>query len=177
MPLVVLEPGAEDVCRKKAIVSEITITVAESAEDIAAVRDLFKEYAAWLGFSLCFQGFDQELATLPGKYASPAGRLLLARSDDVVAGCGALRALELGVCEMKRLYVRPEFRGRRLGLMLAKSLIEEAKLIGYNFMRLDTVPKQMGDANRLYRSLGFYEIPAYYDNPQPEVSYLELRLC
>lgn len=156
--------------------NEIDITVAESAEDIATLRELFKEYAAWLGFSLCFQGFDQELETLPGKYASPSGRLLLARCDELVAGCGALRPLEPGICEMKRLYVRPQFRGRRLGLMLAKRLIEDAKLIGYDFMRLDTVPKQMSDANRLYGLLGFYEIAPYYDNPQPGVSYLELRL-
>jgi ribosomal protein S18 acetylase RimI-like enzyme len=135
-----------------------------------------EEYAAWLGFSLCFQGFDQELAALPDKYASPSGRLPLARCDDVVVGSGALRPLEPGTCEMKRLYVRPEFRGRQLGLKLAQRLIDEARLIGYDFMRLDTVPKPMADANRLYRSLGFYEIAAYYNNPQPEVSYLELRL-
>lgn len=158
------------------VADEITISVAESPDDISVARELFLEYANWLGFSLCFQGFDIELATLPGKYAAPAGRLLLARCGDMHAGCGALRPLEPGICEMKRLYVRPEFRGRRLGLMLTKRLIADAKLIGYDLMRLDTVPKQMADANRLYRSLGFYEIPPYYSNPQPEVCYLELRL-
>ncbi len=155
---------------------EITISAAESPQDIAEAGKLFQEYAEWLGFSLCFQGFDKELATLLCKYASPAGRLLLARCAGALAGCGALRPLEPGICEMKRLYVRPQFRGRRLGLMLAERLIADAKIIGYDFMRLDTLPKQMADANRLYRSLGFYEIPAYYDNPQPEVCYLELRL-
>ena len=152
------------------------ITVAESPGDIASARELFLEYAAWLGFSLCFQGFDQELATLPGKYASPEGRLLLARCDGVLAGCGALRPLQASICKMKRLYVRPDFRGRKLGLALAERLIAEAKSIGYEFMRLDTVPSQMADANRMYRRLGFYEIPSYYHNPQPDVSYLELRL-
>ncbi len=158
------------------VADDITITEAKSSEDIAAVRELFKEYAAWLGFSLCFQGFDMELATLPGKYASPTGRLLLARCGGSLAGCGALRPLETRICEMKRLYVRPEFRGRRLGFLLAERLIAEAKHIGYDYMRLDTLPKQMTDANRLYHSMGFYEIPAYYHNPEPEVCYLELRL-
>lgn len=152
------------------------ITVAESQEDIAAARELFLEYARWLGFSLCFQGFDQELAILPGKYASPRGRLLLARCDGGLAGCGALRPWQDSICEMKRLYVRPEFRGRGLGLALAERLIQEAKSIGYDFMRLDTLPSQMADANRMYRGLGFYDIAPYYKNPQPEVSYLELRL-
>ena len=152
------------------------ISVAESPEDIAAARELFLEYARLLGFSLCFQGFDQELATLPGKYASPAGRLLLARRDGVLAGCGALRPLQGSICEMKRLYVRPAFRGLRLGLALAERLIADAKDIGYDFMRLDTVPSQMPDANRMHRRLGFNEIAPYYDNPQPDVSYLELRL-
>lgn len=153
-----------------------SITIAESPDDIAAARELFLEYAQWLGFSLCFQGFDQELASLPGKYASPAGRLFLARCKAELAGCGALRPLQPGICEMKRLYVRPAFRGRKLGLALAGRLIAEAKSIGYDFMRLDTVPSQMGDANRMYDALGFYEIPPYYENPQPEVRYLELRL-
>lgn len=155
---------------------QVLISIAESADDIAHARELFNEYAAWLGFSLCFQGFDQELATMPGKYASPAGRLLLARCDGALSGCGALRPLEPSICEMKRLYVRLEFRGLGLGLKLTQRLIDEARSIGYEFMRLDTVPSQMADANRLYRSLGFYEIPAYYKNPQPEVCYLELRL-
>jgi ribosomal protein S18 acetylase RimI-like enzyme len=158
------------------LVDEITIAVADAPNDIAAARELFVEYAEWLGFSLCFQGFDKELATLPGKYAAPVGRLLLARCDGRLAGCGALHPLEPGICEMKRLYVRPEFRGRRLGLMLAERLIADARQIGYDFMRLDTLPNKMGDANKLYRSLGFYEIPPYYNNPQPEVCYLELRL-
>jgi ribosomal protein S18 acetylase RimI-like enzyme len=154
---------------------EISIIEAGSPEDIGVARELFKEYADWLGFSLCFQGFDNELATLPGKYSAPAGRLLLARCDGAVAGCGALRPLDPRICEMKRLYVRPQFRGRRLGFLLAEHLIGDAKAIGYDFMRLDTVP-QLADANRLYRSLGFYEIPAYYNNPLPEVCYMELRL-
>lgn len=154
----------------------ISISVAESEGDFAAARELFLEYAEWLGFSLCFQGFDKELATLPGKYASPAGRLLLARCQGELAGCGALRPLERSICEMKRLYVRPNFRGRRLGLALAERLIADARAIGYEFMRLDTVPRQMGDANRMYRRLGFYDIPAYCYNSQPDVSYLELRL-
>lgn len=153
-----------------------SISAAESEQDFAAARELFLEYAEWLGFSLCFQGFDKELATLPGKYASPAGRLLLARCDGKLAGCGALRPLERSICEMKRLYVRPDFRGRRLGLALAERLIADARAIGYEFMRLDTVPRQMGDANRMYRRLGFYDIPAYCYNSQPDVSYLELRL-
>jgi ribosomal protein S18 acetylase RimI-like enzyme len=155
---------------------QITISVAVSPDDIAAAGELLREYAAWLGFSLCFQGFEEELATLPGKYAEPAGRLLLARCAGVLAGCGALRPLEPGICEMKRLYVRPQFRGRRLGSMVAEHLIADAKVIGYDFMRLDTLPKRMAGAIQLYRSLGFYEIPAYYSNPQAEVSYLELRL-
>jgi putative acetyltransferase len=155
---------------------QIAIAVAESPDEIEQARELFREYAEWLGFSLCFQGFDEELATLPGKYASPAGRLLLARCAGELAGCGALRPLEPGICEMKRLYVRPQFRGRRLGLMLAERLIADAKAIGYEFMRLDTLPKKMTDANRMYRAMGFYDIPAYYNNPQPDVCYLELRL-
>jgi putative acetyltransferase len=156
--------------------AQLSIAQARSPEDIAEVRTLFLEYANWLGFSLCFQGFDQELASLPGKYAPPEGRLLLATYDGQVAGYGALRPIEPGICEMKRLYVRPEFRGRRLGLKLATSLIDEARLIGYERMRLDTIPKQMADAHRMYVQLGFYEIPAYYDNPQASPCFMELRL-
>lgn len=154
----------------------VTIHVAEVPEDVARARELFEEYAAGLGFSLCFQDFDQELATLPGKYAPPAGRLLLACCDDAVAGCGALRPLKPGICEMKRLYVRPAFRGRHLGRRLAETLMAEAKVIGYASMRLDTIPQKMAEAERLYRGLGFREIPAYYDNPREGVRYFELRL-
>jgi len=153
-----------------------SITQADSPEDIAEVRTLFLEYAKWLGFSLCFQGFEQELASLPGKYAPKGGRLLLARFNGAVAGCGALRPLEPGICEMKRLYIRPQFRGLGLGLKLATRLIDEARLIGYERMRLDTIPTQMADAHRMYLKLGFYEIPAYYENPQANPCYMELRL-
>jgi GNAT superfamily N-acetyltransferase len=155
---------------------DITIAPAAGPDDIALARVLFQEYAAWLGFSLSFQGFDQELATLPGKYAPPEGRLLLARHGHEPAGCGALRPLAEGICEMKRLYVRPEQRGSGLGRALAERLIAEARTIGYRSMRLDTIPDQMAGANRLYRALGFHEIPPYCFNPQPNACYLELPL-
>jgi putative acetyltransferase len=155
----------------------VEISGAVSLDDIDAARELFREYAAWLGFSLCFQNFDQELATLPGKYAPPQGRLLLARYDGALAGCGALRPLvSEEICEMKRVYVRPQLRGHRIGRKLTERLIADAKAIGYSFIRLDTIPSRMAEANRIYRELGFYEIEAYYENPQPGVSYLELRL-
>lgn len=156
--------------------AQLSIAQANSPEEFAEVRTLFLEYAEWLEFSLCFQGFDQELASLPGKYAPPEGRLLLARHNGAAVGCGALRQLGPGICEMKRLYVRPQFRGRRLGLKLATMLIDEARLIGYERMRLDTIPDKMPDAYRMYRRLGFYEIPAYCANPQPCPCYMELRL-
>ncbi|HEV7466886.1 MAG TPA: GNAT family N-acetyltransferase [Candidatus Dormibacteraeota bacterium] len=152
------------------------IAEAVAGDELALVRELFEEYAAWLGFSLAFQGFDAELAGLPGAYAPPAGRLLLARCGGAAAGCGGLRPLSGGACEMKRLYVRPAFRGRALGRLLARRLVAEAATTGYARMLLDTIPARMAGAERLYRSLGFREVPAYYDNPVPGVSYLELRL-
>lgn len=152
------------------------ISTASSPQDLTLVRRLFEEYAAWLGFSLEYQGFAQELADLPGKYGSPQGRLLLARCQGVPAGCGALRPLSSATCEMKRLYVRPEFRGRKLGLLLAQRLVADARLLGYQFMRLDTVPAKMGDANRLYRAIGFYEIEPYYESSQPGTCFLERKL-
>src|SRR6185436_8043572 len=138
---------------------------AESAGDIDRARELFEEYAAGLGISLCFQNFDQELAELPGGYAPPSGRLLLAVEEDEVMGCVALRKIGDGVGEMKRLYVRPAFRGRRLGRTLTEKLIAEASLIGYTSMRLDTLPGKMDQAIAMYRSLGFQEIAPYYKNP------------
>jgi ribosomal protein S18 acetylase RimI-like enzyme len=155
---------------------KVALAKARSPAEIAAVRELFVEYSAWLGFSLAYQNFDEELASLPGKYAGPTGRLLLARVDEVAAGCGAIRQLETSVCEMKRLFVKPEFRGYGLGRKLADTLIAEAREIGYSTMRLDTVAEKMGDAVRLYRALGFHEIPAYYSGALAGTVYFELLL-
>jgi GNAT superfamily N-acetyltransferase len=156
--------------------ARVTIRIAESPDDIAQARDLFREYGASLGFPLCFQNFEEELATLPGKYAFPAGCLLLAFVDGAPAGCGALRPLNRDACEMKRLYVRPGYKGQGIGRQLAERLIAEAKLIGYARMRLDTIPAQMMEASRLYLALGFQEIPPYYNSPQAGTSYMELLL-
>ena len=152
------------------------LTQAESAAQIAQARELFLEYAESLGFSLCFQNFEQELAGLPGGYAPPDGRLLLAECEGQVAACVALHKLEQGVCEMKRLYLRPPFRGKGLGRALAERIIAEARQIGYHHMRLDTVEPVMKDAVAMYRKLGFKEIAPYCPNPMPGVVYMELHL-
>ncbi len=154
----------------------LTITQAETDEQIAEIRELFREYEAWLGLDLCFQGFEAELASLPGKYAMPSGRLYIAYVDGRPAGCIALRPLGSGVCEMKRLFVRAGFRGHKLGMRLVRKLIEEARSAGYSKMRLDTFPPKMGKAVSLYQSHGFEQIPAYYDNPHPDVLFMELAL-
>ena len=144
--------------------------------EIEQARELFLEYAAWLGFSLCFQNFDQELADLPGRYAPPDGRLLLAFVEDQLAGCVALRQIDEGVCEMKRLFVRNGFRGHELGRKLIDAIIDEARAIGYQKMRLDTLPAQMATAIHLYRSLGFKEIAPYYETPVEGALFMELSL-
>jgi len=153
----------------------LKILQAETADDWQSARALFEEYAASLGFDLGFQDFAAELAGLPGDYAPPRGRLLLASADGRLAGCVALREIGEGICEMKRLYVRPEFRGLGLGRVLAEAVIAAAREIGYVRMRLDTVPA-MRQARALYHALGFREIPAYRYNPVPGTAFMELRL-
>jgi ribosomal protein S18 acetylase RimI-like enzyme len=153
----------------------VDLVSATSAEQIATVRALFQEYEASLGIELTFQGFAQEVAALPGAYAPPAGRLLLATGGAEPAGCVALRPLEGGICEMKRLYVRPAARGTRLGRRLAETVIREARAIGYTRMRLDTLPS-MKEAFALYQTLGFREIAPYYKTPIVGTRFMELDL-
>lgn len=159
-----------------AAIPGLLITQAETQSQIAQARELFLEYAESLGFSLCFQNFDQELAELPGDYAPPDGRLLLAQIDSEPAGCVALHRIDSAVCEMKRLYLRPGFRGRGLGRVLAQKIISEARRIGYQRMRLDTVEPVMQDAVGMYRKFGFREIAPYRVNPMPGTLYMELSL-
>ncbi len=149
---------------------------AESSSQIMQARELFLEYAQSLGFSLCFQNFDKELADLPGDYVPPEGRLLLATYEDQFAGCVALHKLEPQICEMKRLYLRPQFRGKGLGRALGERIISEARQIGYKCIRLDTVEPVMKDAVVMYRILGFREIAPYRPNPIAGALYMELLL-
>lgn len=153
-----------------------TIVSASSSAQIAQARELFLEYAASLGFSLCFQNFEAELAGLPGDYAPPEGRLLLMEWEGQLAGCGALHKLEPDICEMKRLYLRPQFRGKGLGRTMAERLIADAREIDYQRMRLDTVGPVMKDAVAMYRRLGFKEIAPYRENPMAGTLYMELEL-
>jgi putative acetyltransferase len=154
----------------------LMIVQAETQAQIAHARTLFQEYGDSLGFSLCFQSFEQELAGLPGDYAPPSGRLLLAYSGGKAAGCVALHRFAEGAAEMKRLYVRPEFRGMHIGQQLMDRVIAEARLIGYCTLRLDTIPSIMGKAVELYRSYGFHEIEPYRVNPISGALYMELSL-
>ena len=153
----------------------VEIQEVRDAAGIGQVAMLFREYADSLDFPLDFQDFDQELRTLPGRYDPPMGELLIARVAGKVAGCVGMRPLEPGACEMKRLYVRPAFRGLGIGRALARAIIDRAQSRGYERMRLDTVPS-MTTAQALYRSMGFVEIPAYRYNPIPGTVYLELSL-
>jgi len=151
------------------------IIKAESPAQLSEIRTIFREYEKFLDVDLCFQGFEEELANLPGKYVSPGGALFLAEDGQQVAGCVAVRALEGSSCEMKRLYVRPAYKGTGLGRLLAERVIAEAVKLGYETMRLDTL-ESLTAAMGLYRSLGFKQTDSYYHNPLQNVIYWELPL-
>lgn len=154
---------------------EKNIFLAQAKEQIEVARGLFVEYAESLNFDLCFQNFQKEVDDLPGEYASPAGRLLLAVVDEETAGCIALRKISDDVCEMKRLYVRPKFRGKGIGRNLARTIIDDARAIGYTRMRLDTL-SSMKEAIALYQSLGFTTIEPYRHNPLEGALFMQLTL-
>ena len=157
----------------------VRLITVDTAELIAGTRSIFREYAASLDVDLNFQGFEAELATLPGEYAAPAGQLLLAMVDDDVAGCGAFRPLAdvdyPNACEMKRLYVRPAYRRFGLGRLMAQRLLDDARRAGYSYMLLDTLD-DMESARELYATLGFEDVPPYYYNPIPGAHYLRAKL-
>jgi ribosomal protein S18 acetylase RimI-like enzyme len=156
--------------------ADVTLGEAATESDHEAVRTLFFEYERWLGVDLCFQGFAEEVRLLPGRYAPPRGRLLLARdADGAVAGVVGMWPLDEDTCEMKRLFVRPSCRGRGLGRRLAEAIVETAVRAGYARMRLDTL-ERLTEALMLYRSMGFREIKPYYHNPLESVIYLEREL-
>jgi len=153
----------------------INIIEANTEEHMDHARELFREYEEYLDVDICFQGFEQELKELPGPYAPPGGCLLLAMKGKRAIGCVAVRPLWDDICEMKRLYVRPEFHGRGCGRLLVREIIRRAENIGYRAMRLDTL-SSLKQAMRLYESFGFRKIEPYYDNPLPDVVYWELDL-
>ena len=151
------------------------VVLTESMPEVEEVRKLFLEYEKSLDIDLCFQDFEKELENLPGEYAAPSGRLILAFEDDAIAGCVALRKLSDGACEMKRLYVKPEFRGAGIGRRLAEAVLREARTIGYTKMYLDTLAS-MKEAGGLYRSLGFEETEPYRYNPCEDCRFMALVL-
>jgi putative acetyltransferase len=160
-------------------IDRMEILPADSPQDIEEIRVLFREYEAFLEVDLCFQGFEAELAALPGKYAAPSGVLLIAREGRAAIGCGALRRFgpaQDRICEMKRLYVRPQARGKGAGRQIAGRLIQEGVRLGYHAMVLDTFDK-LAVAMRLYESFGFVRTAPYYDNPLPGVTYWKLDLA
>lgn len=168
-----MRPVERSVLRRKNV---IEIVAADGDEAVGQARVLFKEYASSLGVDLSFQDFAREMAELPGEYAPPGGALLLAFCDSRLAGCAALRPFGKGTCELKRLYIRHQFRGKGLGKRLAVAVIERARECGYRRMRLDTLP-WMHEAVALYRSLGFRSIEAYRPNPVEGAVFMELTLA
>jgi len=153
----------------------MNIKIRLAYDEIPIIRILFEEYTDMLGVNLDFQNYEQELEHLPGKYALPDGRLYLAYAEDNPAGCIALRRVNAEICEAKRLYVRPEFRGQKIGEMLMEQNIRDAAELNYSYMLLDTLAT-MDIAKALYYKLGFYEIDAYYQNPLGNVTYMKLDL-
>ena len=153
----------------------VDVVHAHTSGHINLARELFLDYADWLAIDLCFQGFDKELAALPGDYAPPGGRLLLALANDGPAGCVALRPLTADTAELKRLYVRTNYRGLGIGRRLVERLLDEARHIGYARVRLDSLPT-MTSATALYRSVGFVHCERYYDTPLADTVFMELVL-
>jgi putative acetyltransferase len=145
-------------------------------ELLAETKILFREYEKWLNVSLCFQGFEEEVITLPGKYAPPDGRLYIVKSENTLCGCIGLRKIEDGICEMKRLFLKTEMRGKGIGNALIAKIIQDAKTIGYIKMRLDTIKEKMPKAVEIYKSYGFIETEPYYYNPNQHTLFMELDL-
>ena len=153
----------------------MSIQIQPAYNRLDLIRELFTEYTDMLGIDLTFQGFDEEIHTLPGKYALPKGRLYIAVCDDDLAGCIALRPLDEKCCEMKRLFVRPQFRGLKIGKLLIDTIIAEAKNMQYEYMVLDSL-SSLEKAVSIYKSMGFCETEPYYNNPIPGAVYLRLDL-
>ena len=152
------------------------ILEAYSPELIKETKKLFLEYEKWLNVSLCFQGFEEEVAGLPGKYSKPEGRLYIVKNNDEFIGTIALRKIEDGICEMKRLFLKDKARGKGIGNELVAKIIQDAKDIGYKSMRLDTIKEKMPKAVSIYERYGFKETTPYYHNPNPHTLFMELEL-
>ncbi|MGI9493522.1 MAG: GNAT family N-acetyltransferase [Geminicoccaceae bacterium] len=166
----------EEIAMTACLINDIHIFQATTPDHIEHCRRLFRAYTAWLNVDLCFQDFEGELARLPGIYAPPRGRLLLAKAGTEIAGCVGLRPLDEDVCEMKRLWVEPGFGGRGIGRRLAEAIVDAGRELGYRTIRLDTFPKRLKAAGHIYETLGFKEIPDYYHNPLEGVVMYELKL-
>lgn len=167
--------GKEQLGRDMGTKREVRFVKVDEGEDLDVIRQLFREYAESLEIDLCFQNFEEELKALPGKYAAPEGTMILALVDGESAGCIALRKSSEGIAEMKRLFVRDDYRGLHIGKRLVQLILEEAARLGYSYIRLDTL-STMKEAVSLYQSFGFYEIAPYIYNPIEDAKYMELRL-